>query len=116
MSVEEIPSDELVAMSDSWHKEFNESGCDPMCHCCKKMISIGDKFKLAITSSIRRYPPYKKYDNNIDVMLCENCTVENYDIKAVMEAKERWETKPPERMFKKSEGGGCFRINGKIVH
>lgn len=55
MTVEEIPSDELVTMTDFWHRAFNASGCDPMCHCCKKMIPVDNYFKLSTIEESNGY-------------------------------------------------------------
>ena len=47
MTVETIPADELIEMTEVFHRAFNASGCDPMCHCCENKIPVGDKFKLS---------------------------------------------------------------------
>lgn len=117
LTIEEIPSGELMQMSISWHNAFNVAGCNPMCHCCEKMIAVGNWFKLSVTSTFRHYPPYMRYNNSIDVMLCDKCTVEQYEEKVVKDHKLNWEYKAPEKSpSKRYSGGGCFRINGKIIH
>jgi len=55
MTVEEIPADELVVMTDLWHRAFNAAGCNPQCHGCYKYLKIGDKFKLATINTFSKY-------------------------------------------------------------
>lgn len=47
MTVEQIPADIKVKMTDVWHRSFNASGCNPKCHLCHKLIKIGQYFKLS---------------------------------------------------------------------
>ena len=51
MNVEQIPANELVTMTDFWHKAFNAVGCNPQCHCCGKMISTNILFKLSTVTA-----------------------------------------------------------------
>lgn len=133
MKIEEIPSDISVKMSKQFHDSFNAAGCDPMCHCCNKMLAIGSIFKLATVR--KATPPYnngslnkdmvdfikskkkkiivrgqfeidesKLFAESKEVMLCDECTVELY------------EDKEKKKILKYNTMGGCFRINGKIVH
>lgn len=125
MNIEEIPSDELIEMSEIWHRAFNAAGCNPGCHCCNKFINVNDKFKLS-TIPIRE-PIHTNYLDQLDkgiesykngtiseskeVMLCDKCTVEMFIKKDIENLKERKKLFVP-----KPEHQGCFRINGKIVH
>lgn len=113
MSIEQIPSDKLVKMTLIFHRAFNSFGCNPICHCCVSHIKVGDKFKLATVdtyseksanSGISRY----ETTDTREVMLCENCTVDSMN---KMSATRKAEY---EKFSKK--GGGCYRINGKIIH
>jgi len=155
MNVEEIPSNELVVMTNFWHRAFNAAGCDPMCHNCKSMIQVGNRFKLATIETSDSYVagdslelkvavlkgevvPSKKvvkeyFDFEIrtefkshdtkglnrlvdkfkthtkEVMLCDKCTPEDYK-KLQIEILEG-------RIIERDKPkGGCFRINGKIIH
>ncbi len=54
MEIEEIPSDKLVTMTPFWHRAFNAVGCDPMCHCCNKMIPVNNLFKLSTIEEATR--------------------------------------------------------------
>lgn len=115
MNIGEIPSDAVVIMTELWHRAFNAAGCDPMCHCCNKMIEIDKPFKLA---TVKTYTPLgNSVNSGIDVMrstesrevmLCDTCTVKKMNNK----------TKSRVKNYKdyKNEDGGCFRINGKIIH
>lgn len=132
MSVEEIPSDETVEMSELFHRAFNAAGCDPMCHCCEKMIPKGSLFKLATVRDLlpvcwdkEVWNPnsihYGEEDNKTstelqarfgeshEVMLCDVCTSEDYKLKEIKE----YESEVKRIVAPK---GGCRRINGKIVH
>jgi hypothetical protein len=97
MNIEQIPSDELVTMTDFWHRAFNTKGCDPGCHCCGKALAIGSTFKLATVDRLAE-------GQTREVMLCDTCTVEGYNGKI---AAKRLEPRPISQ--------GCFRVNGKIV-
>ena len=152
MTVEQIPSDELVEMTELFHRAFNAGGCDPMCHCCFKMIKIGDNFKLATVTEVTppkamwgKKPkwndpvstPYveerleivngdmSSLDNRIgikeninietkEVMLCDTCTVKEFNVRQKKYAELQLEEK--EEMIRRRGGGGCFRVNGKIIH
>lgn len=154
MTVEEIPSDELVKMTKFWHRAFNAAGCDPICHCCQKKLPTGSKFKLATIEDTFNYwgynayfqkevllgnkkpamkdymefhneeirPEFKEWDTKQmkntakdyeletkEVMLCDICTPETFKQKKLADIdKSIFELEKPE--------GGCFRINGKIIH
>lgn len=133
MSIEEIPSNELVVMTDFWHRAFNIAGCDPMCHCCYNKIPIDTKFRLATVIPLSK-PVYEGHswsyqqrlkeghvpkesttvapfwEESKEVMLCDKCTAEMF-----REKELKYWNKEVERISKPPEGG-CFRIKGKIVH
>lgn len=127
MNIEEIPSDELVVMSDFWHRAFNAAGCNPMCHSCKKMIPVGNQFKLATVdkidytydsgnSRLEHLMVPAETSHTKEVMLCEICTVTDFAInQQKMFDNNRKEFEAAEKAHEK-RGGGCFRINGKIIH
>ncbi len=136
MEVEEIPSNQLIEMTEIVHSSFKKHGCDPMCHCCNKVLIIGGLFKLStvrdavaeannglinkdkinlIKSGKDKIElSYNGIDFTVeekdlfkpsrDVMLCDECTPELY------------EDKEKRKILKYHISGGCFRINGKIVH
>ena len=113
MKVEEIPSDKLVVMTKFWHKAFNTAGCNPMCHCCMRDIKIGEKFKLATvetnkTDSANSGISLMAKIESREVMLCQSCSVEDMN-KMTKINKEKYEEY-------RNSGGGCFRVNGKIIH
>jgi hypothetical protein len=193
MGIEQIPADELVTMTELWHRAFNAAGCNPMCHCCFKLIPVNEHFKLATISVVKVSHPidlelklkqregkvitdetlwnahditmryesmtwgkgsgiiyhrgfnlvtYLQYINNKErgfndrkspfieedekrwkevkdrffneasreVMLCATCTTEEYQKRE----NEKWSEEI--REYRKPKRGGCFRVNGKIVH
>lgn len=136
MNVEEIPSDELVGMTELFHRAFNAAGCNPACHCCYNKIPVGDNFKLATVRIVNtdysdsartaRFFAKERLDvingdiafhHRVDdvsreVMLCASCTVDLFQEKQLSKAKKDVE----EANNFVNSGGGCFRINGKIVH
>lgn len=138
MEIEQIPSDEIILMSESLHRLFCAGGCKPMCHCCIEWISIGNTFKLATLRTIKKkYPqrhafdsyhvldaiegkevkdPDVVFDETKEVMLCDKCTVEAFQEKQLLRAKEDVGAANELKEYKDKIGGGCFRINGKIVH
>jgi len=131
-TIEQIPSDETVTMTEYWHRAFNAAGCNPMCHCCHSFIKPGDLFKLSTirevtgksNNSLGWAPeilsqivnpsdnPEMINDETKEVMLCGICTPELFQRNQLDNAKFRAE------LYKKNReaGGGCFRINGKIIH
>jgi len=116
MSVEDIPADEIIKMTDLLHRTFSAAGCIPACHCCKKWLPVGEDFKLStvkLTTVMAQgggnnYPGAGNLTTK-EVMLCSECTSEKY---AAMTDKKIQEYKD----WQKQTGGGCFRVNGKIVH
>jgi hypothetical protein len=136
MNIEQIPSDKIVVMTDFLHRAFNAGGCNPMCHSCFSRIKVGENFHLA---TVDKYSPntseYGKIANRKDaevvkaingqefdkenvtvksseVMLCEKCDVISFSesqLKRYENGAKSYEE------YKKFTGGGCFRINGKIV-
>jgi hypothetical protein len=130
MSIEQIPADELVTMTELWHRAFNAAGCNPMCHCCHKWISVDVEFKLATVQQIPTkefskqdgwaFNPVRIEDESGDittreVMLCDTCTPKMFLEKQKEELQKNLEL-GKDRLAKRIEEGGCFRINGKIIH
>lgn len=127
MKIEEIPPDEIVEMTPIFHRLFNAVGCNPMCHCCKKMLPIGVNFRLGTVEKMNYHyssgnPRQSmrmikdEITNSKEVMLCSTCTAETYKYyqeKMFEENKEEFLRREAEH---KERGGGCFRVNGKIVH
>ena len=123
MGIEEIPSDKLIEMTELFHRAFNAAGCDPMCHNCQNMLEVGKKFKLATIKEVsdiiywdngkedKQFSTAEKpyFHESREVMLCEFCSAEMYQEKQIGKYKEA-----VDRINKPK--GGCFRINGKIVH
>lgn len=125
MSIEEIPSDEIVVMSNFWHRAFNAAGCNPRCHSCRKMIPVNDKFKLATVEKFgytydegnsrkSRLMIPSEISHSKEVMLCDVCTTSDFAInQQKMFTDNRKEYEKAEKEHEK-RGGGCFRVNGKI--
>ncbi len=137
MNVEQIPSDKIVVMTDFLHRAFNAGGCNPMCHSCFSRIKVGEKFHLANvdkyhavdaggsnTSEKRNYAEAAKaikgeeFDKenvtvkSSEVMLCEKCNATSF---AESQLKRYENGAKSYEEYKKFTGGGCFRVNGKIV-
>lgn len=133
MKIETIPADEVIKMTKLLHRAFNAAGCNPMCHCCEKMIPVNANFKLAKVQDLSTpvyvdwqvknpksthygEPEHKtsttlvpKFDKSHEVMLCENCSAEDYHKKQMKEYHSEVKRITAPR-------GGCFRIDGKIIH
>jgi len=114
MTIEQIPSDELTAMTDTFYKAFKASGCKPRCHCCSKEIKTNNFFKLGtvvnapkIDSVSSGYSKWQETESR-EVMLCDECSVDDYNNMSVEAIKSYEEYR--------KKGGGCFRVNGKIIH
>lgn len=114
--IQEIPANTDVEMTPTYHRLFVAGGCRPCCHLCLKNIEVGQKFKLSTVNefetpsgssnsglSIATYPITSQ-----EVMLCSKCTVEDFNDRTD-KAKKAYEEH-------RKKGGGCYRINGKIVH
>jgi hypothetical protein len=108
MKVKEIKSNEIIIMTAELYQEFCIGGCVPMCYLTFENIKIGDKFKLA-SLDVAQCKGSLRYNHleTMDVMLSENANVE--DFKKIQEDKIYKEKK------RRAEGGGCFRVNSKIV-
>jgi hypothetical protein len=131
MKIEEIKADELVVMTKDLHRIFSSNGCNPTCHNCLEFIPIDSSFKLStikklsnpvwgdgLTRAIKvlneKITSFMWGNSNIaittkEVMLCENCTPEQYLSKSIKQLKK-------EVKEMRDRQKGCFRINGKIVH
>lgn len=116
MKVEEVPADTLVEMTPDLYQEFCIGGCVPMCHMTGNWIKIGEMFKLS-TVPTAHHPRgstagYLTLETK-EVMLSENVRVEDF-IKANELIVSEYDKKRREEIA--AGRGGCFRINGKIVH
>lgn len=112
--VDDIPADEIIEMTDTFHRVFNAAGCDPMCHCCEKMIPVGCNFKLStifivpmtwgecayfqkevlLGNKEAKFEDYVKFFK-LDVRE----EYKEFDIKSFKEEAERYELKPKEVML-----------------
>jgi len=115
MSIEEIPSDKPHVMTDVWFKSFRVNGCTPCCHSCGEWINVGDDFMLMtiksrLTKDPERGQNYVSVEvQSVDAMVCTKCDLKKYEKSQYASAAE-YERK------RQTQGGGCFRVNGKIVH
>ena len=89
MNVEEMPADELVVMTQHWHKAFNVHGCNPMCHCCGKFIGVGEKFKLATTLVRPEWHVCLHWYNDINELMIKALSGEEIVIDDLQENKEK---------------------------
>lgn len=104
----DIPADEIVIMTQELYQEFCHFGCVPCCHLTSAWINIGDKFKLAtVDIAIKKGSQNYNESESREVMLSEHASVEELKI---LEAKKL--TTEQER---RAKGGGCYRVNGRIV-
>ena len=137
MNIEDIPSDEIFEMSEFWHRMFNAHGCNPMCYCCNNFIAVGDKFKLGTIEEVTTNPGTvnsfisrrvyddlaidviengSRYDDEVtkrthEVMLCSKCTPKDFHEKQL----EKYKDGAKRYKQYRENGGGCFRVNGKII-
>lgn len=116
MKVEKVPANTLVEMTPDLYQEFAQGGCVPACHLTGKWINMGDLFKLS-TVPVAVHPSGStgglKMLETKEVMLSKDADVEAFIKKQEAEVKE-WEKNKQQAI--KEGRGGCFRINGKIVH
>jgi hypothetical protein len=111
MKVSEIPSGELVTMTPELYQEFAQGGCVPACHLTHDWINIGDNFKLATVPHWTMTGSNYGHEKEIDVMLAEKSSVDDYNAK--MKAEIERARKYKEEATKGRTG--CFRVNGEIV-
>lgn len=106
-----IPADELIVMSDIFYRAFSANNCIPCCHGCGNWITPRLLFKLATVNTLMKPDGTNEVSRKIEtreVMLCDKCTAEDVE--------KRASTANSLYQKRREEGGGCFRINGKIVH
>lgn len=103
MTIADIPSDELVVMTENLSRLFCAGGCKPACHGCGKKLAAGVSFKLSSIDVGKDVFPHDTRSHNVpekkavDVMLCETC-------------------EPNLAIARKLQPGhGCFRVDGKIA-
>ena len=70
MTLDDIAPDITLTLTEEHLRLFRAAGCKPACHSCGEDIVVGDPFKLAT------YKDYRTKELR-DVMLCDNCTVDN---------------------------------------
>jgi len=106
--VEQVPSNKLVEMTPELYQEFCIGGCVPMCHLTFKNIKIGEKFQLASLKTAVRIGSgdYNRIETK-EVMLSEGADPDEYENRSEKKVKQEKE--------RREKGGGCFRVNGKIV-
>jgi hypothetical protein len=113
MTIEEIPSDKEVVMSDFWYRAFEANGCKPCCHATGKWINVGDKFLLATVNTMKeRRGHFLNVNGEIhtqEVMVSSGVDLKEYERQQYIECEEF-------KRKRESQGGGCYRINGKIIH
>lgn len=104
----DIPADEIVVMTADLYQEFCHFGCVPACHLTNVWINIGDKFKLAtVDVAIMKGAMNYNQTESREVMLSENADIEKF--------KEIQSKRITDEKKRRANGGGCFRVNGKIV-
>lgn len=115
-TVEQIPADTLVEMTPELYQEFCIGGCVPQCHHTKKWIKMGDKFKLStvpVASNKKGGTIGYRELTTKEVMLSEKANVEDF----IAAQKKEVQDYQDSRADSIARGhGGCFRVNGKIVH
>lgn len=122
MSIEEIPADQVVVMTDQLHRSFQANGCNPCCHSCGAWIKPNELFQLVTRKSRTHYPrkedgrvsTHRNYVENgelasVEIMICNNCDPDDFE-------KRQYEDSKLFKERQKKYSGGCYRINGKIVH
>lgn len=112
MGIERIPADEEQVMTDSWLRAFVSAGCRPCCHGCGDWIDSGNIFRL-ITCTTTLPDDGVNMDKSRDletreVMVCGVCTINDVEKKAHDEHSVYNK--------RRAAGGGCYRVNGKIIH
>lgn len=127
MTVEEIPSDKLIEMNETFHRIFNAAGCNPKCHNCHSFIPVGNQFKLSTIPVVPSVWGWgledgikllkglvksiiwagKQVRQTKEVMLCDKCTPQMF--------VDRHEEIMLKEIADRDAPGGCFRVNGKIV-
>lgn len=109
MKIEEIPADKIVTMTKELHRLFKAGGCAPMCHACNKKLTVGESFKLStLVTAVRKGSLNYTDLESREVMLCDTCTTEDLNKPEIDKIKIE--------KARRAAGGGCFRVNGKIVH
>ena len=115
MTVAEVPADQVIEMTEVLHRAFKAGGCAPICHCCCKALKPGSRFHLATVET--RLDPKTTANSGIslyaetqtrEVMLCADCDVAKVNAMTVVQ-RQRYEDY-------RAQGGGCYHVNGQIVH
>ncbi len=101
MTLDDIPADEVVILTEQLDRAFRAVRCVPTCHCCGVPILIGDKFKLAMTETVDAPGLSSRWHGGAkDEMLCERCTPEKL-LKKRQAVRRRW----------LADGGGYSRLH-----
>jgi len=92
ISLEDLPADTTIMMTDELIRLFRFAKCEPTCHACEKALPVGVEFRL-MTAPARPLRPSiilpsgrRTEQEFIDEMVCSTCGLTELD--AMYERKE----------------------------
>lgn len=83
MTLDDIPADEILVLTEQLARLFRAKDCEPTCHCCYEPIKVGETFKLAMVDA-----PVSALSGR-DVMLCDKHSVADLIARREKDRKER---------------------------
>ena len=97
MTLDDVPADKIMTLTDELDRLFKAAGCEPACHACSVGIESGEEFQLLSF-------------HGTDEMLCHKCTRE--DLEEQRREKERRQREREEYIAKYRHGNTGPRMGG----
>ncbi len=89
MTLNDIPPDVTLVLTDEMNRLFRIAKCDPTCHCCRDAIAVGDYFKLQ-THAVQKFGTRMNVNRiERDIMLCSDCDTTKLAAKEKKDHRER---------------------------
>ncbi len=84
MTLDDIPADIMLSLTNELDRLFKAAHCNPACHACYQRIKVGEDFQLL------------SFDGR-DQMVCHNCDRDK--LEKIKQEKERVAALPPHRGY-----------------
>lgn len=102
MTLDDIPTNQTLTLTNVIDRLFKMAGCDPTCHCCHVEIKVGEAFELAYHKTlVRTQVGGVSAREEKDIMLCDKCTIDDLAKVETLQLRRlaRWRRNNPRAGF-----------------